>query len=128
MKYPLYILSKDDFSIRIFKSSKELVWMDEVDIEEGLYSGWDSEGYPFRVLWTDNVGVKFEQTSNLSQPEEMRRAFFKYVDKCSAYYRPDKLFAYDKNSDDYEGIIDALKKHIKNAPLQQRAIKIFGRF
>jgi hypothetical protein len=128
MKYPLYILSKDDFSIRIFKSSKELVWMEDVDIEEGLYSGWDSEGYPFRVLWTDNVGVKFKQTSNLPRSEEMRQAFFKYVDKCSAYYRPDKPFAYDKNSDDYKGIIDALKKHIKNAPLQQRAIKIFGRF
>jgi hypothetical protein len=128
MKYPLYIVSKDDVSIRIFRSSKDLGWMEDSDIEDGLYAGWDSEYYPFRVLWTDKGGVTIEQTSNLPQPDEMRQVFFRYVDACSASNRPDKPFVYEKSSDDYEGIIDALKSHIKNAPSQRRAIKIFGRF
>ncbi len=49
--YPLYILEKDDFSLREVTSQEGLDWYEWPDIEADLYEGWDSSGRHFSLAW-----------------------------------------------------------------------------
>ena len=128
LKYPLFILVKDDSSIRVIGDSKNLNHMEMIDIKEGLYSGWDFDGYPFKVLWDQATGIKLEQTSEQPQLDKKKEAVFNYIDRSSVYYRPDKQFIYDNDSNDFIGIIGAMKQHIKDAPFKQRVVNFLRRF
>ena len=128
MNYPIFIYCKDDRSIRIHFDKESFNHYEQIDVESGLYSGWDVNGYPLKVLWIRNIGIKIEQISDQSQLDNMRETIFRYVESATAYYRPDKPFVYEKTSNDFIGILKEMKQHIQNAPFKQKIINFFRRF
>lgn len=45
--WPVYIIARDDLSFREVLSERDLDWYECIDIEEGMYEGWDSSGRHF---------------------------------------------------------------------------------
>src|SRR5579864_3356791 len=50
-KYPIFVLEKDDRSFHKIDSPTGLDWFERIDIEDGLYCGWDSDAQYFDLVW-----------------------------------------------------------------------------
>lgn len=55
VKYPILVRALDDRSLRFVHnpSREELGWYERVDIDDGLYDGWDSAGAYFKLRWDE---------------------------------------------------------------------------
>lgn len=77
-------MAKDDRSIRMVSSSKELKWYEKIDIEEGLYEGWDVSGYLIKLVWDSQLGPKVEILEERPYLDQLRNAIKEYAQN----YRP----------------------------------------
>jgi hypothetical protein len=127
--FPVYVLAKDDDSIHIFHSTTEMKReLEAIDVENNEYKAWDGNCIVCNLSVQKKPAWLKIETSGTPEPEVMRQAILKYIDRYSEYFRPDKKFNYDKNSSDYIGIINKMKKHISEAHLKQKIINFFRRF
>ncbi len=51
--YPIYVVAKDDFCFFTMAAQADLRHGEEIDIEDGLYQGWDGEGGYLEILRDD---------------------------------------------------------------------------
>ena len=107
LKYPIFILSKDDLTIRMINSPKELDWYEEIDIKEGLYNGWDINGYPIE-LYMDGKKVALKFTSLQSSPTELKEAILNYA----RIMKPNSPFINSAQNTDVLGLFKAVEKHV----------------
>lgn len=92
LTYPLFIMATDDKSIKKFDSWDKLKnWYEQIDIEEGLFLGWDLNGYPFKLVWDKSQSsAMIETTGELSEIDQLRNAIRDYARD----YRPKAPFDY----------------------------------
>lgn len=128
LKYPLFILSKDDKGIIVIDDEKGLNYFEQIDVENDEYAGWDFDAFPLRVSWNGKKGIAVEREAGSAQHADMKRAIFNHIDNTAARYRPDQPFYYDRASDDFLSIRTRLREHIKQAPIKQKIVNFFYRF
>lgn len=118
IQYPLFILEKDDLSMRIILEPKDLNWYEKIDIDEGLYNGWDIKGYPFNLVWDESQSSpKIEITREHPEIDQLCNAIKDYARR----YRPKVSFDYSGSN-----VIDLFKaaeEHINQGRLSCRITK-----
>lgn len=107
--YPLFIIVKDELRVDIVTTPKDLNCYERIDIEEGLYAGWDKKGYPIKISWQHKVGPKVEITQEISQVDKLRETILTYA-KCT---RPKVPFVYSCSQDNIVELFKAAEEHIK---------------
>ncbi len=108
-RYPLFILEKDDLSVRMIKDSNELGWYEQIDIEEGLYAGWDVFGHPIELYWERKMGPQIRLVNDSQQIDKLKEAVLNYANLA----RPKIPFVYSGTEDDVVALYKAAEEHIK---------------
>lgn len=108
-EFPLFILTKDEMSIHMVNSSKELSFCERIDIEEGLYEGWDVKGHPIKILWDSKYGPKAKNIQESIQSDKLREAILNYA----KHYRSKVPFVYSGSGDDMVELFKATERHIQ---------------
>lgn len=78
-KYPLFILAQDDRSLYKINCKRDLDWFEKIDIEDGLYCGWDKDGYPIKIIWSLINGAEVEIVEEKSRLEDLKNAVLNYA-------------------------------------------------
>lgn len=91
-------------------NSKELNFYERIDIEEGLYEGWDKRGYPLKIIWEYRVGPKVEISKEVIELDKLRDVILNYAKR----YRPKNPFIYSGPEDNMVELFKAIEKHISN--------------
>lgn len=124
--FPIFILAKDDKSVRMSKSEKDIEYYEQPDIEEGLYVGWDVNGYPLRLVWRTKEGPKIEVSTEIPHIDQLKTILYEYV----RYYRPDVPFQYAESAgseDDIVALYKAIEEHINAGRLRNKIKKFFSK-
>ncbi len=80
MQYPIFVLAKDDRSIRMHSSENDLNWYEQIDIEDMLYQGWDSAGIPIDIYYdVKSKRVCIKSGSNTPQLDQLKRVLEQYA-------------------------------------------------
>lgn len=108
-RYPLFILEKDDLSVRMIKDSSELSWYEQIDIEEGLYVGWDVFGHPLELFWERKIGPQIRLVNDSRQIDKLKESILNYANLA----RPRISFVYFGPKDDVVALYKAAEEHIK---------------
>ena len=121
-QYPVFILANDDLSINMIMDPKQLSgWYEKIDVEEGLYRGWDVNGYPLRVLWDPAVGTKVEICGDFPQEDKLREAILDFA----KIYRSKISFVYSGPEDNIVELFKTVEEHIKPKTLTQKIKYLF---
>jgi hypothetical protein len=90
--YPLFVLELDDHSFREVTEASGLDWCERIDIEDGLFEGWDSSGRHFSLEWDqvqNRPSVTLENDPNV---EGLCEAVEQYVKRIATLKKiPDYL-------------------------------------
>jgi hypothetical protein len=54
IRFPIYVLERDDFSFREFSCLRHVDFFEKDDVLGGLYEGWDSSGRHLNIHWDDD--------------------------------------------------------------------------
>jgi len=126
-KYPIFVTAKDDPMVEIIQEAKELRKYDDIDIEQDLFFGWDSDGVPLE-FYIDRKEVKVRTASAERRLYELRNAILNYV-KLAA---PKVSFAYSGPEDNMVELFKAVEEHIKKESSMNKGFlskclkKLFG--
>lgn len=52
---------------------------EQIDIEDGEYSGWDADGYPISLIWDVNTGPRVKMSEGIASLDDLRSAIFRYA-------------------------------------------------
>ncbi|MEW6088081.1 MAG: hypothetical protein AB1498_07220 [bacterium] len=122
-EYPIFILTKDEMSIAMLVNSKELNFYEQIDIEEGLYEGWDVRGYPIILSWDKKYGTKIEITKEITQLEKLEEAIINYA----KLYNPKVPFKYSGPENNITELFNEVEKHIKKDTFREKLKHLFKR-
>ncbi len=130
ISYPIFILATDDHSISIVEKQNQLNQFEYQDINSGLYKGWDSNGYPVKLICKSILSeIIVEFSSESPELNKLKNSVIQYVKSYTKYYRPEEPFIFNKNLKDRPvELINLAKQHIKNASIFRRLINFFKRF
>jgi len=83
---------------------------EEIDIEKGLYSGWDINGFPLKVIWNEKKRrPQVVITEQKVQLDKLKAAILEYA----KFGRPDVPFKYSGSENDVVGLFTAVENHLK---------------
>jgi hypothetical protein len=114
--YPIYVLERDDFSFREFKSPEQLAFCERVDVLDRLYDGWDSMGRHFTIDWDD---CRDEPTVRAAE-ETSLNAFSGAVERYAELYPGDQTLSGSYRGSNYYDLCDPgyLRSQLKTMQLQ----------
>ncbi len=81
---------------------------EQIDIEEGEYSGWDVDGYPIVLLWDSNARPIAQVCQEIAQLAELRAAILRYAILGS----PNMPFTQESQTTDIVALFDEVEQHI----------------
>ena len=80
LTYPVFIQASDDKSIDLIETREKLGhWYEQIDVEDGLYIGWDSKAIPFTLEWQKEVGSVPRLIRMTAEPENLKQALLTYA-------------------------------------------------
>lgn len=76
--YPLFIADRDGWMYMV-TGPEQLISFEQIDVEDGEYSGWDVEGHPVALVWDPTEGVKARVTHDCPHLDELKHAIVRYA-------------------------------------------------
>ena len=120
--YPLFIQAKDDLSIIMINKVKELYQFEREDIKNGMYRGWDLQGFPL-ILTSDNKNdVQIKIIKETKEYGNLIKVLVEYAKTYSNYYRPNTPFSFEGLEDNPVRLMEAVTKHIKGRKFKYKVI------
>jgi len=108
-------MATDDKSIEKFDSWDKLKnWYEQIDIEEGLFIGWDIHGYPIKLIWDSQLGSKIEILETEPHIDQLINAIKNYAQN----YRPKMSFSYSESN--VVDLFKAAEEHIAQGKLSYK--------
>jgi hypothetical protein len=121
--YPIFILIGDEKSVELIQKPKELCHYEKYDIEEGLYEGWDANGYPLRVKWdSKHRCTSVEIYKEVNEKENLIKAMLNYA----YHYRPEAQFNYTGESDNMVTLLRAVEKYVNEKQSNNITLKVIS--
>ena len=78
--FPVFVLSKDDKSVRMLTDEQDVGYYERPDIKDNLYIGWDLNGNMFKINWDTKKGEpKIEVIDGCPQPDQLRDVLYQYA-------------------------------------------------
>lgn len=73
--FPIFVQSEYEPLVMKMLNSDELACSyEQNDVEGEEYRGWDSDGYPLRLIWRKHQGIQIEMTGEDPCTDRMREA------------------------------------------------------
>ena len=116
VKFPIFGQDKDKSMFIIETPSKLSYHLENIDIENKEYIGWDSDGNPIE-FYLDNNEIQVRYFSNEPKLEQLKQAILDYAQ----FYRPNAPFNYSGSN-----IVDLFKatdEHINQGRFSYRIVK-----
>jgi hypothetical protein len=107
--FPVFILAKDDLSMDMVTEPKDLNWYEKPDINDGLYEGWDVNGYLLKISWDKRLGPIVTVCNNEPQIEKLQEAIYDYAKR----YNAQESFVYSGPSNDVVALFKAVEAHVR---------------
>jgi len=82
---------------------------ERIDVKDGLYTGWDIDGYPIELFWDNRLKVIVKITRSESEINKLKEAILNYA----KLYRPKVPFMYFDHQDNIIELFKAAEEHIK---------------
>jgi hypothetical protein len=120
---PIFIYPEDDPTyLRMHDDALTAAsWYEEIDIEAGLYSGWDVTGRPLKLVM--NPKPKVVLTDDKPRLEELRAAILSYGNSCD----PQKPFVCPENTNDVVVLYEAAERHLEAIRAEHWNRSLLGR-
>jgi hypothetical protein len=84
---PPLVLRDSSGEINIFRNVTDLLsWVEEVDVEGGEYTGWDSEGRAFSLSVNNESKIQLEPGMTV-EPEYLQEVLAAYVTRIRRYQK-----------------------------------------
>jgi hypothetical protein len=116
VKFPIFGQDKDKSIFIIETESKLSYHLENIDIENKEYIGWDSDGKPVE-FYLDNNEIKVRSLSSESKLEELKQAILDYAQ----LYRPKVPFNYSGSN--VVELFKTVEEHIDQGRFSYRITK-----
>ena len=116
--YPLFVLERDDSSIRLIEDEVGLLWYEAIDVEDKLYAGWDVLGYPIE-LYLDHGQIKVRRVIEQPNQEQLQAAILEYV-RRSCKNAPFTYAGFNSNMVELFRAAEVHIKKFKRSTLRQK--------
>ena len=125
--YPIFILARDENSLVGLAASGSEVrsgYYEAIDVEDALYGGWDSLGYPIE-LYLEGKQIRVRRAGEQPRLDQLRSAILAYA----RFGRPTEPFVYSGSPADFVGLFNAAEAHIRagHLPFRQKLKRWFHR-
>jgi|GEM_PF-2344635 len=121
--YPIFVRAKDDLMVEMIESPRDLGRYDYIDVEDGLFAGWDVNGVPFQLRIDEGKTSVRAISYERREPQELRKAILQDAQLA----RPESPFDESGTEGDVVQLYRAVRAHIRQGRFRRWVRRKFRR-